>query len=168
MRTTGAGPSPTSRVRHGSYALIVGISKYASGIPRLQYAAKDARDIYDLLLGEGVSPDNMKLLLDAQQRVSAGMVIIAAGDADRKSLETSSWQNGMLTHVALKALRGQADGYMGQGPKDGRITLGELKVYVQAELPKITSDLGMAACFPVIATLKGDVTLNDLPMTRIR
>ena len=260
-------------------ALIVGISEYQYGISRLEYAAKDARDMRDLLLAQGISSDNIKLLTDAQatktnvqvatrswlsrardatvivhwsghgladpnnpgqcyfacydtpangltagykmtgftddlkdikarhvvvlldtchagkaayrsdkglggiaagpandfarvmedqQRIAPGMVIIAAGDADRKSLETSDWANGMLTHVVLRGLRGPADGYEGAGTKDSTITLGELKAYVQMELPKATSDLGLRACFPVIATLRGDATINNLPLARVK
>jgi len=264
---------------HTTYALVVGISQYESGIPRLAYAAKDARDVHRMLLAQGASPDNIKLLTDAeatranvvratrswlsrakdatvvihwsghgfadpnnpsqcyfacydtpgdapavgykmtaltddvkdigarhvvmlldtchagkaafrgerglgvvgtgpandfarlmaeQQKISSGMVIIAAGDADRKSLESSNWQNGALTHIVLRGLSGEADGYLGAGAKDAAVTLGELKAFVQTELPKATTDLGMRACFPVIATLKGDASINSLPLTRVQ
>ena len=268
-------PNPVTPSK-ATFALLIGISEYKSGIPRLQYAAKDARDMRDMLLAQGVSPDNIKLLTDAdatranvasavrswlsrakdatvvvhwsghgfadpnnpgqcyfacydtpadaltvgykmtaftddikdigarhvvalldtchagraalrdvggvaggpgndfaramaeRQRISPGMVIIAAGDADRKSLESCNWRNGALTHIALRALSGDADGYMGAGPQDRTVTLGEVKAYVQSELPKATSDLGMRACFPVIATLKGDASINELPLARVR
>lgn len=48
-----------------------------------------------------------------------------------------------------------------------RVRLGQLKAFVQTELPKATSDLGMKACFPVIATLKGDPTINELPLAKV-
>ena len=264
--------------RRDVYGLLIGISEYESDIPRLEYAAKDATDVHRLLVGQGLSPDNVKLLTDGdattknvqkatrawltkarnatlfvhwsghgfadhnnpdecyfachdtpadalvvglkmtefiedlraagarhalvvldtchagkatargergpagmtvgpandfarlmaqQQRVPTGMAIIAAGAADRKALESANWQNGALTHVVLQALSGGADGYQGAGPRDGWVTLSELRYYVHAVLPKVTADLGMRACFPQISVSTGDTRIGDLPLTKV-
>lgn len=259
-----------------TYAVLIGISRYQKGIPELEYAAKDAHDVRDVLLSQGVPTDHIKVLTDEeatliaiqvalgnwlsrakdatvivhwsghgfedpnnfeegyfacydtpsdlpgagyrmkrltdrikasgarnalvvldtchaghaayrgpggisggaadgfirfmhqQRAIPPGVVVIAAGDADRRSLESGEWQNGMLTHVVLAALRGRADGYLNATPRDGTVTLGELKTYVATELPKVTTDLGQRACHPVIATLKGGEIQNRLPLAQVR
>lgn len=118
--------------------------------------------------GMTVGPaNNFTRLMAQQQRVPPGMAIIAAGAADRKALESSDWQNGALTQVVIQALSGGADGYRGAGPKDGWVTLGELRYYVHDVLPKATSDLGMRACFPEISISTGDARIGSLPLTKV-
>jgi uncharacterized caspase-like protein len=55
------------------YAICVGVNNYqpTSGLNSLQYAEKDAQDVYDLLIGRGFAPENCRLLLGEGATLSA-------------------------------------------------------------------------------------------------
>lgn len=70
--TPGATVSPASRELPGyvrqKFALVIGIGQFLSAeIPRLQYTAKDARDVADFLIRKAFFPaENVTLLTDAE------------------------------------------------------------------------------------------------------
>jgi hypothetical protein len=43
-----------------------------------------------------------------------------------------------FTHALIKGLNGEADGFQSAGAKDGRITMGELKEYMNITMPSET------------------------------
>ena len=68
-----------------TYALIVGISHYSSGIESLQYANRDAQAFNDFLLskaGGSVPKENINLLLD--EKASSGQVVNALSAIENK------------------------------------------------------------------------------------
>lgn len=69
-----ASEPPINRPVRDKWALVVGIGKYANGkVPKLKYAAKDARDFRNFLVNEAnFAPDHVRLLVDedaTQRRV---------------------------------------------------------------------------------------------------
>jgi uncharacterized caspase-like protein len=65
---------PINRPVRDKWALVVGIGKYANGkVPKLKFAAKDARDFRNFLVNEAnFAPDHVRLILDedaTQRRV---------------------------------------------------------------------------------------------------
>lgn len=61
--------SPPSRLNRNTWAVLIGISEYeyeSSQLPRLAYAAKDARDVANALLNNGWSRDHIHVLTDEQ------------------------------------------------------------------------------------------------------
>lgn len=97
--------------------------------------------------------------------VAGGMAFFLAAEKDRKAVEAANWPNGAFTHVLLGALRGQADGYQGAGAKDGVVTLGELRSYIQSEMPKLTQEKLGTALHPSISVTAGDEAINRLRLT---
>ncbi len=68
-----------------TYALIVGISHYSSGIENLQFANRDAQAFNDFLLskaGGAVPKENIKLLID--EKASSGQVVNALSEIENK------------------------------------------------------------------------------------
>jgi uncharacterized caspase-like protein len=58
---------PASRPITDKWALVIGISKYQDQSLNLTYPAKDAKDFYNYLIGEGnFAPDHVKLLINEQ------------------------------------------------------------------------------------------------------
>ncbi|MBC8443236.1 hypothetical protein H8D79_00770 [PVC group bacterium] len=106
--------------------------------------------------------------LREHRRIPPGTVFFTPGAADRKSVESPDWENGMLTHVVLRGLRGEADGCQAVAPMDRLVTVGELRAFVHQELPKLTIKAGLSACYPKVDTDTTDATINDLPLAYLR
>lgn len=98
----------------------------------------------------------------AEQRVPKGWIFMVGADTDRQAIEHSSWSNGAFTHSLIKGLKGSADGYESAGPKDGVVTIGELKAYMNSEMPYETQKVLGVAKRPVIATSTGDPDIWNL------
>ena len=62
-----------------------------------------------------------------------GKIVFSASKADQKSLEVPELGHGLFTHVLLEGLNGKADKVCGDG--DGRVTAGELKHYLDEQVP---------------------------------
>jgi len=62
-----------------------------------------------------------------------GKMVFSASKADQKSLEVPELGHGLFTHVMLEGLRGKADKVCGDN--DGRVTAGELKRYLDEQVP---------------------------------
>lgn len=73
----------------------------------------------------------------AQLSRSAGIHVIASAGSEQFATEFVSLGHGLFTHVLLKALQGAADG----APKDGKITIYELKSYIDDQVPEVTKKL---------------------------
>ncbi|MCK4822662.1 caspase family protein, partial [bacterium] len=65
-----------------------------------------------------------------RQNVPKGWVFMVGADTDRQAIEHASWSNGAFTHSLIKGLNGEADGFQSAGAKDGIVTMGELKDYM--------------------------------------
>ena len=81
---------------------------------------------------------------------------MVGADSDRTAVEHSSWKNGAFTHCLLKGLSGEADGFESSGAKDGVVTMGELKTYMNSTMPEETHKVLGVAKHPVITTNTGD------------
>lgn len=81
-----------------------------------------------LLLGErgGIEEKAM-----AQLARSAGIHVLASAGSNQAAKEVHELGHGMFTYLIIKALEGDADG----APKDGKITVYELKSYLDDQTP---------------------------------
>ncbi|HZB12662.1 MAG TPA: caspase family protein, partial [Chryseolinea sp.] len=73
----------------------------------------------------------------AQLSRSAGIHVMASAGSEQFATEFSSLGHGLFTHVLIKGLQGEADG----APKDGKVTIYELKSYVDDQVPEVTRKL---------------------------
>ncbi|MFN3404374.1 MAG: caspase family protein [Cytophagaceae bacterium] len=69
----------------------------------------------------------------AQLSRSAGIHILASSSEDQTSKEVKELGHGIFTYLLLNALKGEADG----SPKDGKITVFELKSYLDDQTPEL-------------------------------
>ena len=67
------------------------------------------------------------------EAVGRGKIVLSASKADQKSLEVPELGHGLFTYVLLQGLNGKAD--MVCGDNDGRVTAGELKRYLDEQVP---------------------------------
>lgn len=96
--------------------------------------------------------------------VPKGWIFMVGADTDRQAIEHSSWSNGAFTHCLLKALSGEADGYESVGPKDGVVTMGEIRAYMESFMPEETLRVLGIAKHPVITTSTGDPDIWELSL----
>lgn len=97
-----------------------------------------------------------------QNLVPKGWIFMVGADTDRTAIEHSSWSNGAFTHCLLEGLKGEADGFQSSGPKDGVVTLGELRTYLETQMPEETQKVLGVAKHPVITTSTGDPSIWNL------
>ena len=100
--------------------------------------------------------------LTSRDKVPKGWIFMVASDVDRKAIEDSSWSHGAFTHCLLKALEGEADGYQSIAPRDGIVTMGELRSYMNTAMPEETQRILGVAKRPIITTSTGDPAIWDL------
>lgn len=103
--------------------------------------------------------------LKRENTIPKGWVFFVGAESDRQAVEHSSWQNGAFTYCFLKALSGAADGYENSGKKDKQISLGELKVFMDHQMPDETLRVLGVAKHPIITTSTGDPKIWDLKLT---
>jgi hypothetical protein len=70
----------------------------------------------------------------AQLSRSSGVHVLAAAGSEQYATEFGSLGHGLFTHVVLEALEGGADG----APEDGKVTVYELKSYVNDQVPELS------------------------------
>jgi hypothetical protein len=99
-----------------------------------------------------------------EENIPRGWVFMVGADTDRQAIEHSSWSNGAFTHCLIRALSGKADGYQSSGDKDGIVTLGELKAYMNSVMPDETQKVLGVAKRPVITTSSGDPDIWNLSL----
>jgi WD40 repeat protein len=73
----------------------------------------------------------------AQLSRSAGIHVMASAGSEQFATEFASLGHGLFTYVLIKALQGEADG----APKDGKVTIYELKSYIDDQVPELTRKL---------------------------
>lgn len=73
----------------------------------------------------------------AQLSRSAGIHVMASAGSEQFATEFTELGHGLFTYVLIKALRGAADG----APKDGKVTIYELKSYIDDQVPEMTRQL---------------------------
>lgn len=73
----------------------------------------------------------------AQLSRSAGIHVMASAGSEQFATEFSELGHGLFTYVLIKALQGAADG----APKDGKVTIYELKSYIDDQVPEMTRQL---------------------------
>jgi len=99
-----------------------------------------------------------------EQSTPKGWVFMVGADTDRQAIEHSSWSNGAFTHSLIKGLNGEADGFQSAGAKDGVVTMGELKDYMNTSMPDETQKVLGVAKRPVITTSTGDPDIWNLTL----
>ena len=110
----------------------------------------------------GVIPALEKMNTD--RTVPNGWIFIASADSDRKAYEDKAWSNGALTHVLIEGISGQADGYQSLGPKDGSITMGELRGYTTDRMSEESLNILGARLTPLFYTTSGDPGIWNLSL----
>lgn len=73
----------------------------------------------------------------AQLSRSAGIHVLASAGSDQFATEFAELGHGLFTYVLMKALQGEADG----APKDGKVTIYELKSFIDDQVPEMTRKL---------------------------
>lgn len=87
----------------------------------------------ELLAARGASEEKAI----AQLSRSAGIHVMASAGSEQFATEFTSLGHGLFTYVLIKALQGEADG----APKDGKVTIYELKSYIDDQVPEMTRKL---------------------------
>ncbi len=99
-----------------------------------------------------------------KQNLPNGWIFMVGADTDRQAIEHSSWSNGAFTHSLIKGINGGADGFQSAGAKDGIVTMGELKEFMNIAMPDETQRVLGVAKRPVITTSTGDPKIWNLTM----
>ena len=101
-----------------------------------------------------------------EQSIPGGWIFMVGADSDRLAIENSSWTNGAFTHCLVEALSGKADGFESVGPKDGTVTMREIRAYLNSVMPDETQRILGVAKRPVITTSTGDPNIWNLSLER--
>jgi len=73
----------------------------------------------------------------AQLSRSAGIHVMASAGSEQFAAEFEELGHGLFTYALITALQGEADG----APKDGKVTIYELKSYLDDQVPELTRKL---------------------------
>lgn len=73
----------------------------------------------------------------AQLSRSAGIHVMASAGSEQFAAEFSELGHGLFTYLLIQGLSGQADG----SPKDGKVTIYELKSFLDDQVPELTRKL---------------------------
>lgn len=73
----------------------------------------------------------------AQLSRSAGIHVMASAGSDQFATEFAELGHGLFTYLLIKGLQGEADG----APKDGKVTIYELKSFLDDQVPEWTRKL---------------------------
>jgi len=93
-----------------------------------------------------------------------GWIWMVSSETDRQAIEHSSWSNGAFTYCLLQALGGAADGHESAGPRDGAVTMGEVRAYMRSVMPRETRRVLGVAKHPQIITSSGDPDIWNLTL----
>lgn len=86
---------------------------------------------------------------------SSGIVLISASESQQFAVEFDQLGHGVFTYTLLEALDGKADG----GNKDQKITVNELKTYMEDVVPQLSQKYGGVSQYPT-----GFSTGQDFPI----
>ncbi|WP_176214713.1 caspase family protein [Reichenbachiella faecimaris] len=81
----------------------------------------------------------------AQLSRSSGVHVLAASGSEQFATEFAALGHGLFTYVLLEALSGKADG----APKDGKVTIYELKAYIDSQVPEYAIQYKGKSQYPV-------------------
>lgn len=81
----------------------------------------------------------------AQLSRSSGVHVLAASGSEQFATEFAELGHGLFTYVLLEALSGKADG----APKDGKVTIYELKAYIDSQVPEYSEQYKGKPQYPV-------------------
>jgi WD40 repeat protein len=93
----------------------------------------------------------------AQLSRGSGVHVLAASGSEQFAAEVSELGHGVFTYIILDALQGSADG----APKDGNVTIYELKAYLNDQVPEITEKYKGTPQWPYTFSIG-----NDFPIVR--
>ena len=99
----------------------------------------------------GVATDEKAMVQLAR---SSGVVMIASSGTKQLATEFEALKHGVFTYALLEALDGKADN------GDRKITVNELKFYMEDRVPELTRQYGGQAQYPT-----GYITGNDFPIS---
>ena len=99
----------------------------------------------------GVATDEKAMVQLAR---SSGVVMIASSGTKQLATEFEALKHGVFTYALLEALDGKADN------GDRKITVNELKFYMEERVPELTKQYGGQAQYPT-----GYITGNDFPIS---
>jgi WD40 repeat protein len=91
----------------------------------------------------------------AQLSRSSGIHVMASSESQQQSAEIKSLGHGVFTYVLLEALNGKADG----APMDSKITVYEIKSYLDDQVPEISYRLIRHKQFPSTFSIGHDFPL---------
>src|SRR4030042_781626 len=86
---------------------------------------------------------------------SSGVHVMASSASDQQSAEIKSLGHGVFTYVLLEALNGKADG----APADSKITVYEIKSYIDDQVPEVSYNLIRHKQFPSTFSMGHDFPL---------
>jgi uncharacterized caspase-like protein len=91
----------------------------------------------------------------AQLSRSSGIHVMASSESQQQSAEIKSLNHGVFTYVLLEALNGKADG----APLDQKVTVYEIKSYIDDQVPDISYKLIRHKQFPSTFSIGHDFPL---------
>jgi WD40 repeat protein len=91
----------------------------------------------------------------AQLSRSSGIHVMASSESQQQSAEIKSLNHGVFTYVLLEALSGKADG----APADSKVTIYEIKSYIDDQVPEISYRLIRHKQFPSTFSIGHDFPL---------
>ena len=91
----------------------------------------------------------------AQLSRSSGIHVMASSESQQQSAEIKSLNHGVFTYVLLEALNGKADG----APADSKVTVYEIKSYIDDQVPEISYQLIRHKQFPSTFSIGHDFPL---------
>jgi WD40 repeat protein len=98
----------------------------------------------------------------AQLSRSSGVHVMAAAGSEQYATEVQSLGHGLFTYAILEALGGKADG----APRDGNVTVFELKAYLNDQVPELSREYKGDTQWPYTFSIGHDFPLirsNDFP-----
>jgi uncharacterized caspase-like protein len=93
----------------------------------------------------------------AQLSRSSGVHVLAAAGSEQFATELGNLGHGLFTYVILEALNGGADG----APKDGNVTIYELKAYLNDQVPELSKKYKGSTQWPYTFSIG-----HDFPVVR--
>jgi len=97
----------------------------------------------------------------AQLSRSAGIHVMASAGSEQFASEFAELGHGIFTYLLIKGLQGDADG----APKDGKVTIYELKGYLDDQVPEMTRKMKGKPQYPYTFSRGQDfpIVVEDQP-----
>ncbi len=130
------------------------LKKNAIEASELQFYLKNIKALKQLIVMDACqSGGSIELLASrgaaeekaiAQLSRSAGIHVMASAGSEQFATEFAELGHGLFTYVLIRGLQGEADG----APKDGKVTIYELKSYLDDQVPELTQKLKGSPQYP--------------------